>query len=212
MNFYDAFAPTERIQNSRSVPPRVAELINQGNKHPRFLSLLGILPNQLRTLLKETDYENREEALSDLSRTLFFAGFRIWNKRQQLASRYWKDIAPQNRKSIHPKIRKRKKSKIEENITASNCKNPFHFLRRHRNLSKKRPSKCPCSTVPTTEMPNQRITAFFQVSVKPLKIPPDPTFFLSRTDKIREQHDRGKRRKVSHKLELKQHKTTNHKL
>ncbi len=112
-------------------------------------------------------------------------------------SRYWKDIAPQNRKSIHPKIRKRKKRKIEENITASNCKNPFHFLRRHRNLSKKRPRKCPCSTVPITEIPNQRITTFFQVSVKPLKIPVDPTFFISRTDKIREQHDRGKRR-VSH--------------
>ena len=209
MHFYDPFALTERIQNSRLVPPRAAELITQGNKHPRFLSLLGILPNQLRTLLKETDYENREEALSELSRTLFFAGFRIWKKRQLLASRYWKDIAPQNRQLVHPKYRKRKKRKIEDNISASNCKNPFHFLHRHCNLSKKRPTKCPCSIVPITEVPNQRITTFFQVSAKPSKIPLDPTFFISRTDKIREQHDRGKRRKVSHSLDYKHRKKEN---
>jgi len=73
INFYDAFAPTERSQNVGSIPPRAAELIAQMNRHPRFLSLLGILPNQLRTLLKESNHENREEAILDFSRTLFFA-------------------------------------------------------------------------------------------------------------------------------------------
>ena len=107
INFYDTFAPRERPLNVGSVPPRAASLITQMNRHPRFLSLLGILPNQLRTLLKETGYENREEALLDLSRTLFFAGFRIWNKRQQLASRFWKDIAPQNREIMDLKWKKK---------------------------------------------------------------------------------------------------------
>src|SRR5256885_16644460 len=57
INFYDAFAPTERSQNIGSIPPRAAELIVQMNRHPRFLSLLGILPNQFRTLLKESNHE-----------------------------------------------------------------------------------------------------------------------------------------------------------
>ena len=83
INFYDAYAPTEKSLNIGSIPPNVAKLINQMNRHPRFLSLLGILPNQLRTLLKESDYENREEILLDLSRTLFFAGFRIWASKEK---------------------------------------------------------------------------------------------------------------------------------
>ena len=62
------------------------------NKHPTFLGLLGILPNQLRTLLKESGHEHREEALLDISKTLFFAGFRVWCKRQQLAKRYWNAV------------------------------------------------------------------------------------------------------------------------
>ena len=77
INFYDAFAPMEKSQNVGSIPSRAAELIAQMNRHPRFLSLLGILPNQFRTLLKETCHENREEAILDLSRTLFFTGFRL---------------------------------------------------------------------------------------------------------------------------------------
>ena len=59
INFYDAFAPMERSQNVGSIPPRAADLITKMNRHPRFLSLLGILPNQLRTLLKELGFEKR---------------------------------------------------------------------------------------------------------------------------------------------------------
>src|SRR6185503_3145795 len=128
----DAFAPTERSQNVGSIR-LAAELIAQMNRHPRFLSLLGILPNQLRTLLKETNHENLEEAILDLSRTLFFAGFRIWNKRQKLASRFWKNIAPENRSIIHSYTKGKKKKK--DNIAPSKCRNPSHFLRRYRNLS-----------------------------------------------------------------------------
>src|SRR5882724_12047472 len=101
--------PQRNIRKISVQSPRAAELIAQMNRHPRFLSLLGILPNQLRSLLKETNHENREEAILDLSRTLFFAGFRIWNKRQKLASRFWKDIAPENRNVIGLNSNKGKK-------------------------------------------------------------------------------------------------------
>ena len=107
----------EKSQNVGSIPTRAAELIAQMNRHPRFLSLLGILPNQFRTLLKETCHENREEAILDLSRSLFFAGFRLWTQRQKMASRFWKDIAPENRMINHAK-RKKRKRKIED-ITLS---------------------------------------------------------------------------------------------
>ena len=90
INFFDAFTP-KKARTPTSLPPRAANLIGQMNRQPRFLGVLGILPNQLRTLLKETGHENREEALLDLSRTLFFAGYRVWKKRQQLATRYWKE-------------------------------------------------------------------------------------------------------------------------
>ncbi len=194
INFYDAFAPAERSQNVGSIPPRAGELITQMNRHPRFLSLLGILPNQLRTLLKESSHENREEAILDLSRTLFFAGFRIWDKRQKLASRFWKDIAPENRKIIHTNNKGRKKK--QDNNAPSKCRNPFHLIPRYRNLSNQRETKCPCSKAPkeTKEMPNYQITRFFHVPVT-IKSPSIPTFIQSRTDKIRAQHDRGKKRK-----------------
>ena len=78
--FYDAFA-SEAPATLNSIPFRAAELIRNANRHPCFLGALGILPNQLRTLLKESGHVNREEALLDMSRTLFFAGFRVWTKK-----------------------------------------------------------------------------------------------------------------------------------
>ena len=83
INFFDAYAPKNPCRLI-SLPPRAADLIRQMNRHPPFLGVLGILPNQLRTLLKETGHDHREEFLLDLSQTLFFAGFRVWKKRQQL--------------------------------------------------------------------------------------------------------------------------------
>jgi len=209
INFYDAFAPTERSQNVGSIPPRAAELIAQMNRHPRFLSLLGILPNQFRTLLKESNHENREEAILDLSRTLFFAGFRIWNRRQKLASRFWKDIAPENRNVIGLNSNKgKKKNKDNTAHQMTKCKNPFHFLRRYRNLSNKRETRCPCSKAPkeTKDMPNHRITRFLCMTTMPIKSPSESTFIQSRTDKIRAQHDRGKKRKGSKLQRLEQSK------
>ena len=132
------------------------------NRHPTFLGVLGILPNQLRTLLKETGYENREEALLDLSRTLFFAGFSIWKKRKQLANRYWNEVGQRIRNGIIKKRKKRKKETVDQKLVESNCHNFFHYLPRHDNLSKQRPTRCPCRNVVILNKvyPNQPITEF----------------------------------------------------
>ena len=98
IHFYDAFAPKTPAPLS-FIPARPAELIRKVNQHSCFLGILGILPNHLRSLLKESGFERREEALLELNRSLFFAGFRIWTKRQQLNSQYWNEIAPENPKN-----------------------------------------------------------------------------------------------------------------
>ena len=100
------------------------------NKHPNFLGLLGILPNQFRTLLKESGHKHREEALLYLNKTLFFAGFRVRTKRQQLAKRYWNEVGQVQKNGIK-KPKKRKKKNLDEKISESKCQNPFHYLTRH---------------------------------------------------------------------------------
>ena len=111
-----------RTIRTNRIPSGASKLINKMNHHPCFLSILGILPTQLRTLLKDTGHQDREEALDDLSRTLFFSGCNIWAKRQRLASRYWGEIAPENR---NIDCKRTKKHKVEDQIVKSKCKNPF---------------------------------------------------------------------------------------
>jgi len=203
LNFYDAFTPKTPL-NLNSIPFWAAELFRKANQHPWFLGVLGILPNHLRSLLKESGHDCREEALLDISRTLFFAGFSIWKKRQKLNNTFWKEIAPENRKQ---KTSKRKKRNVEEKTSQSKCRNPFHFLVRHSNLSKQRPTKCPCRTVPHKNVyKTQSITAFIsrfpqtvhydKARSEPLIISPgNNMLYLTRADAIRKQHDRGKKRK-----------------
>jgi hypothetical protein len=203
LNFYDAFTPKTPLSLT-SIPFRIAELIRKANQHPWFLGVLGILPNQLRTLLKESGHDCREEALLDINRTLFFAGFSIWSKRQKLNSKFWKEISPENRKQ---KTSKNKKRKVEEKASQSKCRNPFHHLVRHSNLSKQRPTKCACRNVPQKiGYKTQSITAFIsrfpqtvlydKSSSNPLIISPNNSeMYITRADAIRKQHDRGKKRK-----------------
>ena len=196
-HFYDAFA-SETPAILDSIPTRAAELIRNANRHPCFLGVLGILPNQLRTLLKESGHENREEALLDISRTLFFAGFRVWTKRQQLNSHYWNHIAPEHKK-IKIKAAKRRKKRSDSSASYSKCMNPFHFLVRHSNLSPERASKCPCRTATyrATVYKSQPITAFlYTVPRTHFLSSTNNKDFMTRADAIRKQHDRGKKRKT----------------
>jgi len=197
LHFYDAFASgTPAILHS--IPFRASELLRKLNRHPRFLSVLGILPNQLRTLLKESGHENREVALLDISRTLFFAGFRVWSKRHHLNSYYWNHIAPDNRK-VQTHLAKRKKHKVDNSASLSKCKNLFHFLARHSNLSSERNTKCPCRTVTyrAKVYKTHPITAFVYKFPR-TEIPSSTNIkdFMTRADVIREQHDRGRKRKI----------------
>ena len=53
------------------------------------------------------------------------------------------------------------KKQVEEKIVESKCQNPFHYLRRHENLSSQRPTKCPCRNAVVTKVyRNQPITEF----------------------------------------------------
>ena len=193
INFFYPQAPMEKPQNTSSIPPRALELIVRMNQHPRFLSLLGIVPNHFRTLLKETAFENREEAISDLRRTLFFAGFSLWNKRQKLSSQFWNDISPEN---INNKKKMRKKREREQAIVASNCRNPFHFLTRYRNLTNMLRTPCLCSTI-SQKPSSQSIDIPRTLQIPNRTRTRSETFLiLSRTDKIRAEHDRRKRRKA----------------
>ena len=120
--------PPVTLNSTSTFPDSCGRAYYSNEPTPALSQSVGILPNQLRTLLKESSHENREEAILDLSRTLFFAGFRIWDKRQKLASRFWKDIAPENRKIIHTNNKGRKKK--QDNSAPSKCRNPFHLLPR----------------------------------------------------------------------------------
>jgi hypothetical protein len=209
INFYDAFAPKTPAPMS-SIPARPAELIRKVNQHSCFLGILGILPNHLRILLKESGFERREEALLELNRSLFFAGFRIWTKRQQLNSQYWNEIAPENPKNHKFATSNRKKHDLYNVALQSKCKNPFHFLVRHCNLSQQRPTKCPCrnaanakvyKTQPITEFIFKfpRIMAHDSARTDPFYLfrsLTDNKSFITRADAIRKQHDRGKKRKI----------------
>ena len=137
-SFYDADCPIDTTKaKNLHVPPAIAKLIDKANQHNPCLSVLGILPNRLRRVLKVSRHPDPEAALTDLSRTLFFSGFRVWSKRQVLAAQYWKSVAPENQ---HANIsgRKRKNVNSEEKAAQTNCKYPLHFLKRHANFSQQR--------------------------------------------------------------------------
>jgi len=71
-SFFDAWTPNDPTKARLSnVPGEIAKLIDKANKHPPFLSILGVLPNQLRTILKKTGLNDIDEIMDDLSYTLF---------------------------------------------------------------------------------------------------------------------------------------------
>ena len=241
-NFYSAYNPCHgKSELLKKLPIEVASQI-----HKTAAWHAGHTANQLRSLVK-VSMEDCEPALTELSRTLFWAGFRIWKKRKLLINRYWQETALENWKKPQkptPQSKKRKKQKRENK---TNCRNPFHFLQKHANYSLQRPTRCPCSNVKAPPKPSQNndIRTFLlkypslldrplgrtghnENSTKHLtsipKIDPfftkpqqnkiiDKTdhktrkrrtqsevgkaeFCYSREDKIRREHDRGKKRKT----------------
>jgi len=145
---------------SQGIPLDLAQMTNKINKHDRNLSMIGILPNQLRTLLKENNGKNCDIAFEDISKELFWQGYRIWQSRNKLMADFWKNIAPDNWK-LYQKTTKTPK-KLREIKVAEQCVNPFHFLKRNKNLSKQRPTMCSCSQIQTSHAYKFRdISSFF---------------------------------------------------
>ena len=81
-----------------------------------------------------------------------------------------------------------------------------HFLKRYRNLSNKRRTKCPCSkeTASSDDIPTSMRTFIPQL---PLETLSETLQITSQADQIRAQHDRGKKRKISGLAKPKQWET-----
>ena len=105
-NAYQLFSLTPprhehfREMMMKGVPLHLATLMFNASKHDPLLSTLGILPNQLRVILKERT-PKFNEAFDDISFTLFRHGYQIWKLRKSMMSIYWKEIA-QNEWKIYP--------------------------------------------------------------------------------------------------------------
>ena len=103
-----------------------ATKIDKINRHNKVLSALGILPNQLRTLLKNTIGDKTEEALTDFRKSLFFSGYSVWRRRKKLVTSFWNTTAPEEwKKQDCKRAPKRRKKKYD-----TRCNNPFHYLKK----------------------------------------------------------------------------------
>ena len=174
------------------------KLFSKIERHPPLAALLGILPNQLRELLKKQKMKNREEALTDLSLSMFWQGYMIWKRRKHLMSAFYKRSAPDEWKREYKEKKSRKRKKLKT------CKNPFHYLERWCDLSGQLKSRCACSDSKAVKKQTQSmdIRKFFQIP-KLNTIAFGPTKWVveknisapSRSDLIKQSHDRGKKRK-----------------
>ena len=61
-------------------------LLNRMNSHDRFAGGLGILPNHLIRLVRETKPEDKDAILKDLRLTSFWHGYRVDNECTSLMS------------------------------------------------------------------------------------------------------------------------------
>ena len=140
---YPFFTPSAIGKNTfLSIPSNSLKLLLKLEHHPPLPLLIGILPNQLRTLLKKHDMKDREQALDDLSISIFWCGYRLWKKRKRLISLFYKNSAPDEWKCNIKESKSRKKRK-----KLKTCRNPFHYLERFCNLSEQFRTPCACSDV-----------------------------------------------------------------
>ena len=190
-SLYHFFDPHQTQNNElehllhQGIPFDIAGKINSVNNHNADLSLIGILPNKLRSLLKLNNQDNYDQAFEDISKTLFWQGYSLWNKRKHLVSNFWKNIAPEDWKP-HQKQHRHAKKRLEA-IIASGCNNPFHYLTKYTDLSKQRPTPCHCSRVQNCTPIHRflNLAKYFSCisNARPI---------ISREDLIRGAHDLGK--------------------
>jgi hypothetical protein len=168
------------------------------------------LPNQLRLILQSTNNNKKEveTGLTDISKTLFWHGYNVWCARKRLVKQFWKKIAP-----VEWNKYKKKNLRVERRKKAIHCCDPFHFLQKCNNLSKEKSTPCSCSEfhLPIKKIPERNILDFItlfpkiqsqsqkeiehNILRKSVKYVVKNKFIETQEDKIRDQHDRGKRRK-----------------
>ena len=112
---------------SCGIPFDMAQRINKINNHPRGLSLLGILPNQIRSLLKLCGQE-ADVATDEISMKLFEYGYKIWTSRKKRNNHFWKNIAPVEWKASYKGHGRTQKKKIEQKIIVINVETRSTFL------------------------------------------------------------------------------------
>ena len=192
------------LQRTPNLPPRSVSLLAKINRFDRTLLVLGILPNQLRSLAIEHKMEHIEDSLLVLSDALFWEGYEIWMKRKSLVQNFWVNIAPNEWKKKKKESKSRSKRKLRPN-----CQNPFHFCERILLLSKQRRTVCACSDIRNRKQldSNGVMDIRYFLTKYPKRIsssnsslssrigalcPPKIVKALVRDDLIREEHDRGK--------------------
>ena len=106
-------------------------LLNRMNSHDRFAGVLGILPNHLIRLVRETKPEDKDVILKDLRLTSFWHGYRVWRQRMYLNREYWRDKVP---------------TCLKVNLILDNCVNPFHYLKLVNPRQAPSLGTCNCST------------------------------------------------------------------
>ena len=158
----------EQLKSCQLTNSEISSLLNL-NRHRFSVSTLGVLPNQLRKLLKPLMGEC-DSILENLSKVLFWGGYKIWRQRQRLMSLAWERFR---------NFKHKKKRKKEQNTA---CKNPFHFLTKSADLSHQRMTRCPCSLV---KLPKRKfdIRSFVTTSSSP-SIQPSKRSHLVRTSQF----------------------------
>jgi len=204
---YRLFDPSTTPRNEEThliacgIPAQFARLIDRSNRHERGLSLLGVLPKNFRAILY-TSIEKPEEACKDISKTLFWSGYRIWKQRKFLNARFWKEIAPDEWKIKGKEKKSTRKRKHNKGFNSENCHNALHFFPKMFDFTKQRPNRCKCSEYHrppkrTTTRDIRSFTKKFPTILKSNSKIPYTFRFLTQTDRTREHQDRLKRRKTT---------------
>ena len=189
-----------------TIPSKTINLRNKINLFDSTLLMLGVLPNQLRSIAKEYKMEHTDDFFTRFSDTLFWEGYEIWKKRVRLVKCFWKTIAPSDWKKNHKDSKSRGKRTLRPN-----CKNPFHYCKKISDLSMQRRTVCACSDMKRVMIQDMDIRNFltkypkcvsYEIKTSSLSssnvgalCPPKNFDALVREDLVRQEHDRRKKKK-----------------
>ena len=104
-----------------------------------------------------------------------------------IAPKEWKKYNSKKKKKDN-KDTKTHKCKIEKK--EYQCQNPFHFLIKHCDLSRKLPTPCSCSQIRKIRKPARFLDLRTSFSYK---CDDNTEAFATREDLVRGEHDRGKK-------------------